>query len=141
MGHGIAEVALLSDYFAILLIGSIAVTGILMRWFWDVDLVYIKELAMSVLNFDPNTAILGDIGLAFYVHVSLVCALLIYFPFSKMVHLGGVFLSPTRNLANNSRKKRHINLWDYPVGVHTYEEYEDEFREHMRSSGLPLDKE
>ena len=62
------------------------------------------------------------------------------FPFSKLMHMGGVFLSPTRNLANNNRAVRHINPWDYPVHVHTYEEYEDEFREKMVEVGIPVDK-
>ena len=53
----------------------------------------------------------------------------------------GIFLSPTRNLANNSRMKRHINPWDHPVRVHTYEEYEEEFRDKMKAAELPLDKE
>ena len=134
-------ISLLSDYFAILLIGSIAVSGILMRWFFNVDLVNVKELAMSVLRFVPDNSVLAGIGLAFYVHITLICALLIYFPFSKMVHLGGVFLSPTRNLANTNRVQRHVNPWDFPVEVHTYQEYEDEFRAHMKESGLPLEKE
>lgn len=134
-------ISLLSDYFALLLIAGVIISGVLMRWFFDADLVYVKELAMSVLRFDPDTTHLVDIGLSFYVHMALICALFIYFPFSKMVHMGGVFLSPTRNLANTNRIRRHVNRWDYPVKVHTYEEYEDEFREHMRETGLPLDKE
>jgi hypothetical protein len=54
--------------------------------------------------------------------------------------MAGVFLSPTRNLANNSRMKRHINPWNYPVKVHTYEEYEEEFHDLMKDAGLPLEK-
>jgi hypothetical protein len=49
-------------------------------------------------------------------------------------------MSPTRNLANNSRAKRHINPWNYPVKVHTYAAYEDEFREKMIEAGLPVEK-
>jgi hypothetical protein len=49
-------------------------------------------------------------------------------------------MSPTRNLANNNRAKRHVNPWNYEVHTHTYEEYEDEFREVMREAGLPLEK-
>jgi nitrate reductase gamma subunit len=64
-----------------------------------------------------------------------------YFPFSKLMHLGGVFLSPTRNLPNDSREARHINPWNYPVKVHTYEAYEDDFREKMIEAGLPVEKE
>ena len=57
------------------------------------------------------------------------------------MHMGGVFLSPTRNLANNSRMKRHVNPWNYPVKTHTYQEWEDEFREKMRAAGMPLERE
>jgi len=53
----------------------------------------------------------------------------------------GVFLSPTRNLSNNSRFVRHINPWNYPVKVHTYDEYEEEFRDKMIEAGLPVEKE
>ena len=37
--------------------------------------------------------------------------------------------------------QRHKNPWEYPVRVHTYEEYEDEFRDKMKAAGLPLEKE
>ena len=77
----------------------------------------------------------------FYIHLFLVSVLAIYFPFSKLMHLGGVFLSPTRNLANNSRAQRHINPWNPDIKIRTYEEYEDEFREKMKSVGLPVEKE
>ena len=33
----------------------------------------------------------------FFAHLFLVSALLAYFPFSKLMHGAGVFLSPTRN--------------------------------------------
>jgi nitrate reductase gamma subunit len=52
-----------------------------------------------------------------------------------------VFLSPTRNLANNNRMKRHINPWNPKVKFHTYDEYEDDFREKMIEAGLPVEKE
>jgi len=54
--------------------------------------------------------------------------------------MGGIFLSPTRNLPNNNRMVRHINPWDYPVKLHTYEAYENEFREKMVEAGIPVEK-
>jgi hypothetical protein len=36
---------------------------------------------------------------------------------------------------------RHVNPWNYPVKVHTYEEYEDDFRVKMKNAGLPVEKE
>jgi hypothetical protein len=54
--------------------------------------------------------------------------------------MAGVFLSPTRNLANSNRRVRHVNPWDYPVKVHAYEEYEDDLRDKMKAAGIPVEK-
>jgi nitrate reductase gamma subunit len=132
-------ISLASDYFPLFLILSIAVTGILMRYFDKVDIIKVKELAIGLFSFHP--AVQNGIGVLFYIHLFLVCVLISYFPFSKLLHMPGIFLSPTRNLANNSRMKRHINPWDHPVKIHTYEEYEEEFRDKMKAAELPLDKE
>ncbi|MCC2097815.1 MAG: hypothetical protein KDJ29_13035, partial [Hyphomicrobiales bacterium] len=40
-------------------------------------------------------------------HLSLVAALMIIFPFSKLLHAPGVFFSPTRNQADNTREQRY----------------------------------
>jgi hypothetical protein len=56
------------------------------------------------------------------------------------MHLGGIFLSPTRNLSNNNRIVRHVNPWNYPVKTHTYDEYEEEFRDKMVEVGIPVEK-
>ena len=56
------------------------------------------------------------------------------------MHMGGIFLSPTRNMTGNTREKRHVNPWNYPVKVHTYAAYENDFREKMIDAGLPVDK-
>lgn len=128
-----------SDYFALFLLLGITLSGDLMRYVFKVDVVKAKELVMSLVSFQP--AVPDGIGVIFYIHLFLVAALLAYFPVSKLMHMGGVFLSPTRNLANNNRAKRHVNPWDYPVHVHTYEEWEDEFRDKMIAAELPLEKE
>ena len=131
--------SLTTDYFPLFLIMSIALSGILMRHIYKVDIVAVKELAMGLVSFNP---VLPDgIGFIFFVHLFFVSVLFAYFPFSKLMHMGGVFMSPTRVLVNNSRMKRHINPWNYDVKKHTYEEYEDEFRDLMREAGLPLEKE
>lgn len=132
-------ISLASDYFPLFLILGIVASGVMMRYLTRVDIVTVKEFAIGLFSFHPFVA--QGIGVIFYVHLFLVCVLLAYFPFSKLLHMPGVFLSPTRNLANNSRMKRHINPWNYPVKVHTYEEYEDEFREKMKEAGLPIEKE
>jgi nitrate reductase gamma subunit len=131
-------ISLASDYFPLFLIFGIALTGILMRYFVKVDVTAAKELTMGLVTLRPTVP--EGVGTVFYIHLFFVSVLLAYFPFSKLMHLGGVFLSPTRNLTTDTRAKRHINPWNYPVPVHTYEEYEDEFREKMIEAGLPVDK-
>jgi nitrate reductase gamma subunit len=131
-------ISLAADYFPLFLIMAIAVSGILMRHLYKVDVVSIKKLAMGLVAFQPNVP--EGIGSIFFVHLFLVSVLFAYFPFSKLMHLGGVFMSPTRNMANDNRARRHVNPWNYEVHTHTYEEYEDEFRDVMREAGLPLEK-
>ena len=132
-------ISLAADYFPLFLIISVALTGILMRYFLRVDLVSIKALTVGLVSF--NAKLPQGISVIFYIHLFLVSTLFAYIPFSKIMHLGGVFLSPTRNLANNSRMVRHINPWNYPVELHTYAEYEDDFRDKMKDAGIPVDKE
>ncbi len=134
-------ISLPQDYFPLLLILAIGVTGGLMRYMpgMRVDVTGVKELGASLASF--GFAIPAEpIGVLFYVHLFLVCALLIYFPFSKLMHMGGVFLSPTRNMANNNRAERYESPWEIDTHPHTYAEYEDEFRDKMAGCGLPLDK-
>ncbi len=127
-----------ADYFPLFLIIGIAATGIAMRYFTKVDIIDIKILTMGIVTF--NWVAPEEIGGLFFGHLFLVCVLLAYFPISKLMHMGGIFMSPTRNMANNTRIKRHVNPWNYDVSTHTYEEYEDHFREKMIEAGLPVDK-
>ncbi|MDP4126094.1 MAG: sulfate reduction electron transfer complex DsrMKJOP subunit DsrM [Bacillota bacterium] len=132
-------ISLPADYFPLFMIFSIAVSGILMRYFYKVDIIAIKEFAIGLAQFHP--VIPQGIGVIFYVHIFLVSVLFAYFPLSKLMHMGGIFLSPTRNMISNNRMVRHINPWNPVLEVHTYEHYEDEFREKMKKVGLPVEKE
>ncbi len=129
--------SLFSDYFALFLLLAISVTGILMRYFTRVDILSVKQFALSLSVFRPGAS--QALSTLFLCHLLLVCALASYLPFSKLMHMGGVFLSPTRNLANNSRSQRHINPWNAPVKTHTYAEWEGEFRDKMLAAEIPLD--
>jgi nitrate reductase gamma subunit len=130
-------ISLFSDYLAICLLLGLISTGILMRYFAKVDILPIKEIAVGLVTLSPRVP--EGVGSLFFAHLFLLSALLAYFPFSKLMHMAGVFLSPTRNLPNNSRRKRHVNPWDYPVKIHTYAEWEGEFREKIKAAGLPLE--
>ena len=131
--------SLFSDYFALFLLLGIAATGILMRYALRVDVYGAKQLAIGLATFHPAAA--RDLSPLFFCHLLLVSALAAYLPFSKLMHMGGIFLSPTRNLANNSRSRRHVNPWNHPVKTHTYAEWESEFHDKLVAAGIPLDKE
>jgi nitrate reductase gamma subunit len=131
-------ISLASDYFPLFLILAIGITGVLARYFFRIDSTAVKELAMGLVTLHP--AIPEGIGSIFYLHLFLVSILLSYFPFSKLVHMAGVFFSVTRNMANNNRAVRHINPWEYPVKVFSYMEQEDMFRTEMKKAGIPLEK-
>ena len=132
-------VSLFADYFPLFLLLGLVLTGVLMRYFIRIDTVAVKQLAMGLVTLSP--VIPREVGAIFFVHLVFLSVLAAYFPFSKLMHMGGVFLSPTRNLANNTRMQRHVNPWNAPVKVHTYEEWEDEFRDKIKSAGLPLERE
>lgn len=128
-----------ADYFPLFLLLGVAGSGVLLRYVWKTDITRVKELAVGLASFRP--VLPEGLGAMFYVHLFLVCALLAYFPFSKLTHMAGVFLSPTRNLANSNRARRHINPWNPPIVGHTYAEWEEEFRDKIKAAGIPLDRE
>ena len=130
-------ISLVNDFFPLFLILGIAITGLTMRYLTHADITAIKEVAMGLVTFHPVVA--DNISVMFWFHLALVCTLLIYFPTSKLMHAAGIFMSPTRNMANNNRMVRHINPWNPEVEVHSYQEYEHEFHQKMKAVGLPLD--
>jgi nitrate reductase gamma subunit len=128
-----------SDYFALYLLLGIGGTGMLMRHLGKVDIIQVKHAIAGWASFQP--VVPEGVGVMYFLHVSLVSALFVYFPFSKLLHMPGVFFSPTRNMVNNNRKVHHKNPWNPDLIGHTYAEWEDEFREKLKASDYPLDKE
>ena len=131
-------ISLPNDYFPLFMLIGIAGSGILLRYFVKTDIATVKVFTMGLVTLNPTIPAEG-LSAMFFLHLVFVCVLLIYFPFSKLMHMGGVFLSPTRNLPNNSRAVRYENPWNPPKVYHTYEAYEDDFRELMEEAGLPVE--
>lgn len=134
----VRAISLVSDYFPLLLLLGVVISGIVVRYFAKTDVVGVKELGANLLTL--RLSVPAGIGAQAYVHLFLVCTLLAYFPFSKLMHAGGVFLSPTRNLANNNRMVRHINPWNRPVAYHRFEDWEKEFAKEIEDAGYELER-
>lgn len=92
------------DYLVLVLLGLIAATGILTKYWLHVNLVDVKAFTLGLLALRP---VAPPPHALFLVHYMLVAFLMIYFPFSKLLHAGGVFFSPTRNQPYDVQAKPH----------------------------------
>jgi nitrate reductase gamma subunit len=97
-----------SDHLMLVLLLLIAGSGLLMKFILHTDIISTKNFIQGLMQF--NWQALPVDGVLF-VHLGLVAALLIIFPFSKLLHAPGVFFSPTRNQADDPREKRHLAPW------------------------------
>ncbi|MDH5766827.1 MAG: respiratory nitrate reductase subunit gamma [Gammaproteobacteria bacterium] len=97
-----------SDYLMLLLLIVIAVSGLMMSFVSHIDIVQLKTFMLGMLSFDfkelPESGVL-------LIHLSLVALLGFILPVSKLLHIPGVFFSPTRNQVDNPREKRHLAPW------------------------------
>jgi nitrate reductase gamma subunit len=97
------------DFGVLILLGLIAGSGILMKYAAHVYLVDVKAFVVGLLTLQPVAPPAHPV---FIIHLLLVLALMIYFPFSKLMHAGGIFFSPTRYQAYKTLERRYINPWD-----------------------------
>ncbi len=100
-----------SDHLMLALLIGIGATGALMTFVSHTDIIALKAFFLSLMYFDWGgmQALPGDPLLL--VHLTLVAALMLIFPFSKLLHAPGVFFSPTRNQVDNPRERRHLAPW------------------------------
>jgi nitrate reductase gamma subunit len=101
-------ISIMTDYMILVLLISIAITGIIIKYYARTNIIAVKSFIMGLVNFRPE-AMPGDT--IFIIHFTLVMLLLVYFPFSKLIHAGGIFFSPTRNQTDNPREVRHETAW------------------------------
>ena len=93
-----------SDYLMLALILAIGLSGLTLNLVARTDIVATKAFFLGLMVFDWKPLPADP---ALLVHLALVAALMIVFPFSKLLHAPGVFFSPSRNQADNTREKRH----------------------------------
>ncbi|MBL6946616.1 MAG: respiratory nitrate reductase subunit gamma [Rhodospirillales bacterium] len=99
----------LSDHLMLALLMGIGLSGLALRHVAHTDIVQLKAFALGLVYFDwqPLPA-----DLFVVVHLLLVAALLIVLPFSKLLHIPGVFFSPAQNQMDDAREKRQIAEWN-----------------------------
>lgn len=98
-----------SDYLWLILLMFIAFSGIVMRFISHTDIIALKQFSLGLVAFNWQGTLPTDFPLM--LHLFLVAVLMILFPFSKLLHIPGLFFAPTRNQADNPREKRHISAW------------------------------
>ena len=94
----------LSGYLMLALILAIGLSGLTLNLVARTDIVETKAFFLGLMLFDWKPLPADP---ALLVHLALVAALMLVFPFSKLLHAPGVFFSPSRNQADNAREKRH----------------------------------
>lgn len=100
-----------SDHLMLALLIGIGATGALMTYVTHTDIIALKAFLLSLMYFDwlNMQPLPGDPILV--LHLTLVAALMVIFPFSKLLHAPGVFFSPSRNQVDNPRERRHLAPW------------------------------
>jgi nitrate reductase gamma subunit len=104
----IRYISTVSDHLMLALLILIGVSGLMMKFVRHTDIVAVKAFMLGLVRFDWQ-ALPADGPLL--VHLTLVAALMVIFPASKLLHAPGVFFSPTRNQVDNPRERRHLAPW------------------------------
>jgi len=125
-------ISALGDYFALVLLLGITASGVLLKVFFPAYLVDVKDIVLGLVHLMPRAY---DLPWLFGLHFFLVLLLLVYFPFSKLMHSGGIFFSPTRNQRANF-EERFVNPWDVTVGYNPNNLFPPEkYRQELASPG------
>jgi nitrate reductase gamma subunit len=97
-----------SDHLMLVLLIGITVSGLAMSFVARTDIIALKQFMLGLMRLDWQPMPTEPILMA---HLGMVIALMIVFPFSKLLHAPGLFFSPTRNQVDNAREKRHLAPW------------------------------
>ncbi|MEE9443301.1 MAG: respiratory nitrate reductase subunit gamma [candidate division Zixibacteria bacterium] len=90
----VREISLPSDYLALIFVLAILITGNLMRFGAHFDLELTRVYFSGIFSLSATEATIPQNAM-FLVHFFLVQILVIYIPFSKILHFGGIFFTQT----------------------------------------------
>ncbi|MCK5876801.1 MAG: respiratory nitrate reductase subunit gamma [Candidatus Marithrix sp.] len=100
-----------SDYLMLFLLLAIGISGTLISFVTRTDIIQFKAFMLSVLCLDWTNLQTMPTDTMLLIHLTAVILLMIVFPFSKLLHVPGIFFAPTRNQVDNAREKRHVAPW------------------------------
>jgi len=100
-----------SDHLMLALLVGIAGSGLIISYVTYTDIVAVKAFFLGLMRFDWGYLQTLPADVALFAHLLLAIALMVVFPFSKLLHAPGVFFSPTRNQVDNPRERRHLAPW------------------------------
>jgi len=86
----VREISLKGDYIALILILIVLVTGDVMRFVAHIDLSLTRDYFLSLVTF---SAVSIPENSWFLVHYLFAQVLIMYMPFSKLLHFGGIFFT------------------------------------------------
>jgi nitrate reductase gamma subunit len=90
----VREISNFSDFFALLLVIAILMTGNLMRFGQHFDLEITRTYFSQMLTFSLTASAIPQSGM-FMLHFLLAQILIMFLPFSKILHFGGIFFTQT----------------------------------------------
>ena len=102
----------LSDHLMLALLTVIGISGLMMKFVVRTDIVQVKAYFLGLMRFDIQYLPTDPVLL---IHLGCVAALMIIFPFSKLLHVPGVFFAPSRAQVDDAREKRHLADWAAPL--------------------------
>jgi len=105
-----------SDHLMLALLVAIGGSGTAMKFIpaAHTDIVALKAFFLGLMRFDWQPL---NADPALLAHLTFVIILMIIFPISKLLHVPGLFFSPTRVMTDNVREKRYTQGWSASADV------------------------
>lgn len=85
------RLSVFEDYFALLLTLMLTLTGVYMRFFEHIDVEAYRAYFLSLLAFSPSPP--SHVSTVFMIHYALAQFMLAYFPWGKLFHSVGAFVT------------------------------------------------
>ena len=97
-----------SDHLMLALLTMIGISGLMLKFVARTDIIAVKAFFLGLMRFDLQPL---PTDTPLLIHLGLVALLMVVFPFSKLLHVPGVFFSPSRTQVDDAREKRHVAPW------------------------------